>query len=389
MATNNPFLGKASSQWYVEEDTPGVTPQNPVFTKIRNTGGFPVVAKDTLQSNELDNSGEITSIRTGNEQVSGEYGVELSQTSQDDLLASALSNEWQSGFTVASVEVTVDSVGKKFTRTAGDYVADGVEVGQLIRFDSLTGNNAKPFIVTSVSALVVTGAAITVELTDEVVTTDFNVGDYLETGNLCRTFSVLTWLVGKCGTVDKFIITRGVEFTSYNIEVAVNATVTGSFPFIGRKQEVIAMPPAGSTYAPDLTTKQFSGTDGKVVKDGAVLAYVTSMTIASDSAAAAQFELGSKYTAFVERGTITNTVSAAAFMEDVTLLEEYINETEVSITTILSGIDGAMSFSNPKTVLTAVSPDLSSATSITQSIEGTATGSTLQSSIVIQRLPAL
>ena len=107
----------------------------------------PTLTKDTLQSDELDDSREITDIRTGNESVNGEFGVELSPGSYIPILENALRTSAETGFTESSVEVTVDAALKTFTRTSGDYVADGVLVGDLIQFTGLTGDNAKAFIV--------------------------------------------------------------------------------------------------------------------------------------------------------------------------------------------------------------------------------------------------
>lgn len=381
-----PFSGSNTENWYVVETTPGVTPTSPVWTKLRNTGGIPALTKDTLISNELNGSRETTNVRTGSKQVSGEFPVELSQTSQDELIASAMTSQWVSGITQSAVEVTVDESAKTFTRTSGSFISDGVVVGDLIYFADLTGNNAKPFTVTAVTATVVTGAAITHTLTDETVTTDYDTADKIGTGSLCKSVSIMTWFKGKCGTADKYLITRGVEFTGFSFEVAVNAQVTGSFPFIGRTQEVIASPPAGSTYNTDLTTIPYSGVDGKILVENAVQALFTSATITNDNAASAQFELGSDGTSFVERGNATNTISVSAFMADTVLLERFINETETGFTIILSGVDGAMSFSLPNSFITAATPEIGGATSITQTIEATGTGNSNESSIVVQRL---
>tara|TARA_R110001632_G_scaffold71359_1_gene165528 strand:- start:755 stop:1918 length:1164 start_codon:yes stop_codon:yes gene_type:complete len=385
----SPFTGSNTSHYYVAEVTPGITPTSPLWTKIRNTGGVPTIIKDALISDELDDSREITGVRVGNEQAQGEYSVELSQTSQDDLIANAMSSAWVAGLALTTIEVTVDETLKTFTRTAGDYLADGVLVGDLIRFNGLTGDNAKPFIATSVSALVVAGAAITHTLTPEVVTTDIDTGDKIGTGSLCPTMSILTWYRGRCGTVDKYVLTAGVEFTGFSFEVAVNAQVTGSFPLLGRMQTFSDTPPVGSTFAADLTTRSFAGVDGKVLVDETIEAFITSSTLTNDNEASAQFELGNKAVSFVERGRATNTVSMSGFMANTDLVQRFNDEVETSIDIILNGLDGAMSFSYPKTFLTAATPEIGGATSITQSLEGTAIGSKLQSSVIIQRLPAL
>lgn len=383
-----PFSGSNTGNYYVIEVTPGVTPPTPNWRKIRSTGGLPAIIKDALISDELDDSREITGVRVGNEQAQGEFGVELSQTSQDDLIANAMSSSWVDGLNLVGVEVTVDEVAKTYTRTAGDYLSDGVVVGDLIRFNDLTGENAKPFIATAVTALVVTGAAITHTLTPETVTTQVDTGDSIGTGSLCNTMSILTWYRGKCGTVDQYVVTRGVEFTGFSFEVAVNAQVTGSFPLLGRSQDFTGLP-AGSTFEPDLTTRAFAGVDGKVLVDDAIEAFITSSTLTNDNEASAQFELGNKAVAFIERGRATNTVSMAGFMCNTDLVQRFVNEVETSVAIVLNGLDGAMSFSYPKTFLTAATPDIAGPTSITQTLEGTSTGSKAQSSIVIQRLPAL
>ena len=381
-----PFSGSNTEHWYVVETTAGETPATPVWTKLRNTGGIPALTKDTLISNELNGSREITSVRTGGKQVSGEFPVELSQSSQDELIANAMTSQWVAGVTGSALDVTVDEAAKTFTRAAGDFVSDGVVVGDLIYFADLTGNNAKPFIATTVTSTVITGAGITVTLTDETVSTDYATADKIGTGSLCKSISIMTWFKGKCGTADKYLITRGLEFTGFSYEIAVNAQVTGSFPFIARSQEVIASPPAGSTYNADSTTIPYSGVDGKILVENAVQALFTSATITNDNAASAQFELGSDSTSFIERGNATNTISVSAFMADTVLLERFINETETGFTSILSGVDGAMSFSLPNAFITAATPEIGGATSITQTVEATGTGNSNESSIIVQRL---
>jgi len=381
-----PFSGSNTENWYVVETTAGETPASPVWTKLRNTGGIPALTKDTLISNELNGSREITSVRTGGKQVSGEFPVELSQSSQDELIANAMTSQWVSGVTGAALDITVDEAAKTFTRAAGDFVSDGVVVGDLVYFADLTGNNAKPFIATTVTSTVITGAGITVTLTDETVSTDYATADKIGTGSLCKSISIMTWFKGKCGTADKYLITRGLEFTGFSYEIAVNAQVTGSFPFIARSQEVIASPPAGSTYNADSTTIPYSGVDGKILVENAVQALFTSATITNDNAASAQFELGSDSTSFIERGNATNTISVSAFMADTVLLERFINETETGFTSILSGVDGAMSFSLPNAFITAATPEIGGATSITQTVEATGTGNSNESSIIVQRL---
>ncbi|HIE2159039.1 TPA: phage tail tube protein [Salmonella enterica] len=381
-----PYKGANTAQFYVLETTPGVTPTSPSWSPLRNTGGIPAVTRDALVSNELDGSRETSSIRTGNKQVTGEYAIELSAQSQDELLAGAMTSSWVAGSTVAGLSVTVDADAKTFTRDAGDFTT-AVEVGDLVRFPGLTGDNSKPFIVTAVSALVVTGGAINHTLTDEsAVTSGLVIADKLETGNLCKTYSILTWFKGRCGGADSYVITRGVEFTGFTIEQAVNAMVTGSFPFIGLNQEILSAPPAGSTFTVNFNAQPFASVDVSAFNGTAPLKLIDTFTITNDNGASAQFELGNDSVAFVERGRAANTFSLAGKLYDMTLLNLFLNETQIELTSILAGPDGAMSFTLKRAELTSATPEIGGPESVTLSMEGQATGNQMQSSIVIQRI---
>ncbi|QPI13741.1 putative tail protein [Serratia phage Tsm2] len=381
-----PYKGANTAQFYVVEATPGVTPTSPSWSPLRNTGGIPAVTRDALVSNELDGSRETSSIRTGNKQVAGEYAIELSAESQDELLAGAMTGSWVAGSTVAGLTIDVNAAGKTFTRSAGDFTAS-VEIGDLVRFPGLTGDNSKPFIVTAVSALVVTGGAIAHTLTDETdVTSDLVVGDKLETGNLCKTYSILTWFKGRCGGADSYIITRGVEFTGFTIEQAVNAMVTGSFPFIGLSQEILVAPPAGSTFTVNFDAQPFASVDVSAFNGTAPLKLIDTFTITNDNGASAQFELGNSSVAFVERGRAANTFSLAGKLYDMSLINLFLNETQIELTSILAGPDGAMSFTLKRAELTAATPEIGGPESVTLTMEGQATGNSTLSSIVIQRI---
>jgi hypothetical protein len=381
-----PYKGANTSHYYVAEVTPGVTPINPAWAILRNTGGIPVVTRDALVSNELDGSRETSSINTGNKQIQGEFSIEFGPRSQDELLAGAMTSSWQEGVTVTGLSISVDATAKTFTRLSGDFTA-GVEVGDLIRFPGLTGGNELPFIVTSVTATVVTGAAINHELVNVTdVETDLVVADKLETGNLCKSYSVLTWLKGTCGGADSWLLTKGIQFSGFTIEQAVNAMVTGSFPFIGLSQEVLTSAPAGSTFPLDANREPFSSVDVSAFNGLAPLKLIDTFTITNDNAASAQYELGNSSVAFVERGRAANTFSLAGKLYDMTLYNMFLTETQIELTSILVNAGGAMSFTLKRAKLTAATPEVGGPESVTLSLEGQATGNSTLSSIVIQRI---
>ncbi|MGK9687278.1 phage tail tube protein, partial [Salmonella enterica subsp. enterica] len=96
-------------------------------------------------------------------------------------------------------------------------------------------------------------------------------------------------------------ITRGVEFTGFTIEQAVNAMVTGSFPFIGLNQEILQAPPSGSDFTTNFSARPFASVDVSAYDGAAPLKLIDTFTITNDNSASAQFELGNNSVAFVER----------------------------------------------------------------------------------------
>ncbi|ECM0554772.1 hypothetical protein OI19_23225, partial [Salmonella enterica subsp. enterica serovar Enteritidis] len=197
---------------------------------------------------------------------------------------------------------------------------------------------------------------------------------------------ILTWLKGRCGTPDSYIVTRGVEFTGFTIEQAVNAMVTGSFPFIGLNQEILQAPPSGSNFTTNFRARPFASVDVSTYDGAAPLKLIDTFTITNDNGASAQFELGNNSVAFVGRGRAANTFSLAGKLYDLTLLNKFLDETEMEVSSVLDGPDGAMSFTLKRASLTSATPEIGGPEAITLSLEGQATGNQFQSSIVIQRI---
>lgn len=383
----NPATGARTSHFYAEEVTCGITPVSPAWKSLRFTSGNMQLTKDSVQSSELDGSREIADIRLGSNQTAGDISTELSYGSYDDILQAALGGTWDSGASDTAVDITVDEGTKTFTRAAGDFVADGVEVGDLIRFaDLLLGNNAAALVVTTVTASVVTCSQAE-GLLDEVETSDYATGDKLEIGEARTSFSVLTHFADADGGAGEYHITTGVEITGFNFDVAVNAIVTGVFNTIGRAYEADAALPSGSTFPAMVKTEPFAGVDGRITEAGVLIGLVTSVANTLDNAASAQFEIGSNNTSFIEQGRANSTLSLSTFFEDSTLLNKFINETETSVVIILAGTDGALSFTYPRVIYTTGTPDVAGEGSITQALDAQAlAGASGESSLVIQRL---
>lgn len=86
--------GSRHTMRYVAEVTPGVTPANPIWKRLRHTGTTLGLSKESLQSEELRDDRMIADFRHGAFQVGGDVNFELSFGSFDDWLEAVLMGTW-------------------------------------------------------------------------------------------------------------------------------------------------------------------------------------------------------------------------------------------------------------------------------------------------------
>ena len=382
----NPFTGANSPLWYVEEVTPGVTPTNPVWKELRTVSGMPSTQRDMTESNELNSKRDSSKPRLGNKQVTGELAVEYTASSQDDILAGAMMGTWESGETETGLNITVNATAKTFTRAAGDFTTK-VEVGDYIAFPTLTGDNAKPFFVTNVTALAITAGENTYKLADETkAAVTYKTANRLQVGSVCKTYSILAILNGTCGTTTAYMISRGVRFTGFSLEAAVNSMITGSSAVIGMSQEVLTAFPTGSTFPAIAKPDPFHAVDAVAFEEGVKLEFVDNFTITNDNSASAQFALGDDSVSFVEMTKAKNTFSASGKVASLDLFEKSLGEPASTLKVCFANNDGALAFKLNNCTF-SVTPERGGPESITQSIEGQAAmADNGESSLVIYRI---
>lgn len=382
-----PATGAASALYYVEEETCGITPDNPAWKLWRRTSGNLQLTKDTLSSNELDGNRDRADTRLGQDQTSGDIAVEMSYGSHDDFYAALLGNTWQAGpADITGDTITVNAAAKTFESNNTDYAAAGITPGQLVQFPGLTGDNALPFVVTEVNGTILTAAAAPNDrLTDESAGSDLTFAETVVIGNDCVSFSVLEEYPDLDNGNGGYIITRGVKVVNLSYNMAVNAINTATFQTLGLTQDVNIQLPTGSTFVDPLKTDIYTGVDGSVLEDGEPLSFITSADATTDTEASTQFELGGD--SFIEQGRVLSSFDLSAFFVDFSSLEKFKNEESVSINLLMESDDGALMFSYPNSNYTSGAPEVSGPQSITINLSAQANTTPEGSSIVISRIP--
>jgi hypothetical protein len=106
---------------YAMEDTWGSIPTDGVAYELRVTGVGVNLSKDSFQSNELRSDRQISDLRHGMQSISGDIPVELSYDSFDDIIESAMYNDWTSAETIITGTTKKSFTLQKYFSDIGQY----------------------------------------------------------------------------------------------------------------------------------------------------------------------------------------------------------------------------------------------------------------------------
>lgn len=134
--------------------------------------------------------------------------------------------------------------------------------------------------------------------------------------------------------ITQYGVFTGCYMNTFNLNVASNAIVTGSFGVVGKGASYSGTP-LDASPTPSLTASPFDSFTGTLDEGGATIAVVTSVDITVDNGITPTFVVGSNQSArnVAGRSTVTGTVTA--YFEDAALLNKFINETESSLSLTL------------------------------------------------------
>lgn len=106
---------------YGMEETWGELDTDATLYELRVTGNTVNLTKDSFQSQELRSDRQIADLRHGMLNVSGDLPVELSHTSFDDLITSAMFEDWASDDTIATGTTEYSFTLQKYFSDIGVY----------------------------------------------------------------------------------------------------------------------------------------------------------------------------------------------------------------------------------------------------------------------------
>jgi Phage tail tube protein len=321
-----------------------VDPGNTGGQVLRRTSVSMNLEKDTYQAAEIVLHRQITDFRHGVKRVNGSINGELSCGTYWDFLEAVCRGTETASVALSNTElatVTSDSTTSKFTFGA-DPVAAGLRVGHVLRFTNLatTANNTTNFIITGFSGVnnvdvtvypaPTTGAS---DATFNVVQTGKTVS-VPDTGHVSRKFAVETYYID----ADIYRLFTECRVGGFNMTLPATGLATVEMPFMGRGMETGSAGSApffASPTAPT-TTGINAAVNGLIRVQGDNLGVVTGATINFALAPVADPVVGQNFVPEIFLGRANVNGQITAMLEDFTLVDYFVNETEVEILLFLT-----------------------------------------------------
>lgn len=310
------------------------------------------LTKETYQSNEMRADRQVADMRHGVQSVEGSLGGELSPGTYKLLMAAILRKAWASGVSNASnsnvAAATTSGAEGTFTRddVLGSWLADGFKVGDVVRFagfagGSATNNNAHNFLITALTATVMTGIML-----DGVAVVNDAKGDSITTtvyGKKCWTpitghtedwFSI----EHNYSDVDLSEVFWDLKVNTMAIKLPATGLATIDFGLMGLNHTnyASASAPYFSAVLPASTSGVLAAVNGALYVQGVKIALITGMDFDVAGNLTSEAVVGSNVKPDIFDGKVVVKGNMTVFFEDATFRDYFINETEVSINAVFT-----------------------------------------------------
>jgi hypothetical protein len=316
---------------------------------LRHTSTSLKLAKETYQANEKRTDRQISDFRHGVKRVTGSITGDFSPGTYFDLIEAALRGTKSAALSLSNTDFTsvVSNSGtSSFTFTAGDPVALGMRVGDILRFAGLaaTGNNATNFLVQAFGG----GSNRTVTVypaptTDAVADATFTVTSNGSTGKAIYIPS-------------SSFVSRKFGFEIYNSDLDLSrlftecrvggvtfqlpATGMGTIeiPVMGRDMEKATGGSAPFFVSPtaETTTGIFAAVNGLLQVAGTTVGVVTGLNVQLSLNPSSDAVVGQSFVPEIFLGRANVSGQFTAFLQDGTFIDDFKNETEISILAYLT-----------------------------------------------------
>lgn len=317
---------------------------------LRRISSTLALAKDAFTSNEVRPDQQVYDARHGVRRVAGNIQGELSTKSYDDFIEASLRGTWAAGTSVqnttpamssATLAAAAGSGGSltgTFTASAGSFLTAGLRVGDVVRVTGSTGNTNKNFRIVGMTATTLTVYPSPATATAASTWTIAVQGRKLATGVSQRSFTIEqyypdidvaeTFLGCRIGEMQVSLPPTGMATVSFGVQgVNMLNTTGGAAP-------VFATPAAAAS------TGILAGVNGSLSVAGAPSALITQLDFTVSNNLNSQPVVGSNTVPEIFYGRTVVNGTLSAYFADQTMLNYFLNETELALAAQLDDANG-------------------------------------------------
>lgn len=322
-----------TSLWAVKETVWGTTPNNPAFKPLRYTGEQLDDNISTEKSKEIRSDRMVTDLIVVDSSPSGSFNFEMSASSFEDLIESALMSAWSAQLAITGAAGDISTLAASSdnltSTTAGKFT--NVVVGQWIRLRGFTATVNGYYQVTAktdnqtLTLFPQPGAAETPALAAAKID-----GSYIRNG-VTETSYTLMKILNDATAVTRQVFT-GMRVKGFSLDMQTGAILTGSFDFVGKSGSWTESTFAGETFAAATTTEVMNCVTNikNIVQDGSAMGgpgSIMQLSMEFDNQHREQKGIGVLGNVGVVGGTLMVNCSASQYFESKAQADKFKNST--------------------------------------------------------------
>jgi len=324
------------------EVTYGTAPGASGFQLLRRVQSTIDLSKDTYQSNEIRPDLQTADFRHGVRRVKGSIQGELSPGTYSDQISACLKKDFAAGANASAVSLTIAGAGPyTVTRAAGDYLANGFKIGDVIRLTvgGLNANNLnKNLLITALTATVATvvvlnATAMTAEgpIAGCTVTVQGKKSYIPTTGHTDVSYALEHWY----NDITQGELFTGIKFDKASFSLPPTGMATVTLDALG--QNITTATSRYGTSPTAVTTKGVvAAVNGVLLVNSTQQAIVTGLQFTIDPTLSGDPVVGSNTVPNLFPGRVSVTGQFTAYFQDATMRDLFINETESSLVVALT-----------------------------------------------------
>jgi hypothetical protein len=309
-------------------------------TALRREQSSTNLKKETYANNEIATHQQSTGKTHGVRSVDTSLNGVLSPGTYSSVIGSILRRDFAAVTALASQTITFAGAAGAWTATGTGFLAGGLKVGGVFRITtgSVTANNSRNFLITSVTATVITfialdGATVSSGASTTCVTTLTGKRTYVpDTGHTKDYYTLEEWY----GDLSVSQTYTDIMFgkLDFGLPATGNATIAITGAGLDRP---VSTSTRVFTAPTESSTNPIAAVNGVLIVNGVKVTNITGLTISVDGKAASMGAVvGANVSPDIQRGAIEVSGSFTALFDAMTLSDLFNSATQIALVAVIT-----------------------------------------------------